>query len=180
VPVQVMNAILGGLFSSRINLNLREVHGYTYGAGSGFVYRRSRGPFYVSTMVRTDSTAPSVKEIFSELEGMRASQVKPEELSMARETLIRNLTGIFETTNATAGTMSNLFTYGLPLDYYRTLPEKIGGVTAAEIQRVAQKYIAPDQMVIVVVGDRTAVEPELRKLNLGPVEVYDTNLQKVN
>jgi zinc protease len=180
VPVQVMNAILGGLFSSRINLNLREVHGYTYGAGSSFVYRRSPGPFLVSTMVRTDATAPSVKEIFSELETMRSSQVKPEELWMAREALIRNLTSVFETNNATAGTMSNLFTYGLPLDYYRGLPDKIGAITAADIQGVAQKYLAPDRMVIVVVGDRSAVEPELRKLNLGPIEVYDANLQRLS
>ncbi len=179
VSVQVMNAILGGLFSSRINLNLREAHGYTYGAFSAFNYRRSPGPFYVSTMVRTDATAPSVKEVFAELVQMRETQVKPEELAMAREALVRGLTSIFETTGQTAATTSNLFIYRLPLDYYSSLPRKIEAVIIAEVQRVAQKYLSPDKMVIVVVGDRSAVEPELKKLDLGPLEVYDANMQSV-
>ena len=172
VPVMVMNDILGGLFSSRINLNLREAHGYTYGAFSTFHFRRGPGPFLVGSMVRTDATAPSVKEIFHELDRMRSTPVEPQELAMAHESDVRGLTGIFETTQQTSDSMADLFIYGLPLDYYRALPQKIQEVNAAEVQRVAQKYLSPDKMVIVVVGDRSAVQEGLKKLGLGPTQVY--------
>jgi zinc protease len=173
VPVTIMNEILGGLFSSRINLNLREAHGYTYGAYSVFSFRRGPGPFFVTTMVRTDATAPSVKEIFGELDRMRNSRVKPEELNMARETDVRALTGIFETTQQTASTLANLYVYGLPLDYYRTLPQKIMAVDAAEVQRVAQSYLLPESMVVVAVGDRSGIEKDLNGLGLGAMQVLD-------
>ncbi len=173
VPVSIMNDILGGLFSSRINLNLREAHGYTYGASSMFLFRRGPGPFLVFTMVRTDVTAASVKEIFSELEKIRNSQVEPKELAMAKESRVRGLTGIFETMEQTAGTLANLFIYNLPLDYYRQLPQKIEGTEAAAVQRVARENLAPERMVIVAVGDRARIEPELKKLGLGPIIALD-------
>ena len=173
VAVNVMNDILGGLFSSRINLNLREVHGYTYGAGSGFQFRRSQGPFSIGSMVRTDATAPSVKEVFNEVDKMRATQPTPEEVNMAKESYIRGLTAIFETTQQTAGTMSNLFVYDLPLDYYANLPKQIEAVDAAKVQQMAQKYVSPDKMVIVVAGDRAKIESDLKALNFGPTEVQD-------
>jgi zinc protease len=173
-PVLVMNDILGGLFSSRINLNLREVHGYTYGAGSFFQFRRGTGPFVIGSMIRTDVTAPAVKEVFNEIDKMRAEQVTPEELATAKEANVRGLTADFETTSQTARTMSNLFIYGLPPDYYRTLPSKIEAVTAADVQRMAEKYVSPDRMVVVVAGDRAKIEPELKKLDLGTVEAQDT------
>jgi zinc protease len=128
----------------------------------------------VRTMVRTDATAPSVKEIFSELDRMRATQVKPEELAMAKETEVRGLTGTFETSSATTGTMLGLYVYNLPLDYYRALPQKIEAVNAAEVQRVAQQYLMPDKMVVVAVGDRSKIQSELQKLNLGALKVLDT------
>ncbi|MGI9104403.1 MAG: M16 family metallopeptidase [Terriglobales bacterium] len=173
VPVQLMNDILGGLFSSRINLNLREEHGYTYGAGSAFQFRRGRGPFFVGGMIRTDVTAPAVKEVFKELDKMRTSTPTAGELSMAQESYIRGLTAIFETAQQTAGTMSNLFVYDLPLNYYVTLPAKIEAVKAADVERVAQKYLTPDKMVIVVAGDRAKIEPGLKALDLGPTEARD-------
>jgi zinc protease len=170
----VMNDILGGLFSSRINLNLREAHGYTYGAFSTFLFRRGTGPFVVGSMIRTDVTAPAVKEVFNELQKMRQAPVSAEELAMAKEANVRGLTAQFETTSHTASTMSNLFVYGLPLDYYRTLPAKIEAVTAAEVHRMAEKYLSPEKMVVVVAGDRAKIEPELKKLELGTVEARDT------
>ncbi len=174
VPVTVMNDILGGMFSSRINMNLREVHGYTYGAFTQFQFRRGTGPFVVGSMIRTDVTAPAVKEVFAELERMRMTEVSSDELSGAKETLERGLTAEFETTSRTAGTMSNLFVYGLPLDYYRGLPAKIAAVNAADVRRMAEKYLAPDRMVVVVAGDRAKIEPDLKKLDLGTVEAQDT------
>ncbi len=172
-PVTIMNSILGGLFSSRINLNLREAHGYTYGAFSVFVFRRGPGPFFVGTMVRTDATAPSVKEILGELDKMRRTLVKPEELAMAKETEVRGLTGTFETTTQTAGAMMGLFVYKLPLDYYSKLPQQFAAVDAADAQRVAQQYLTPEKMLVLAVGDRARIEPELKKLNVGPIKVLD-------
>jgi zinc protease len=172
--VAVMNEILGGLFSSRINLNLREAHGYTYGAFSAFAYRRGRGPFFIGSMVRTDVTAPAVKEVFNELDKMRGTAPSEAEVSMARQTLERGLTAQFETTAQTAATMRNIFTYDLPIDYYRNLPEKFAAVGTQDVQQMAEKYLSPDKMVVVVTGDRTKIEPGLKELSLGPTEALDT------
>ncbi len=173
VAVMVMNDILGGLFSSRINLNLREAHGYTYGAFSSFQFRRAQGPFMVGSMVRTDATAQSVSEVFKELDRMRRTQPSAEEVNMARESFVRSLTAIFETTQQAAGTMALLYIYDLPLTYYSELPKMIEEVSAAKVQQVAEKYLAPDKMVIVVAGDRAKVESSLKALNMGAVESQD-------
>jgi zinc protease len=173
VPLEVMNTMLGGLFSSRINMNLREKNGYSYGAGSAFIYRRGPGPFFVSTGVRGDATAASVKEIFNELDAMRKTPLSSEELAISKDSIARSLPGLFETSANAADTIANLFVYGLPLDYYRTLPAKIDVVTAQDALRVAQKYLNPEQMVVVAVGDRGKIEPELSKLQLGPVLAVD-------
>jgi len=173
VPVTVMNEILGGLFSSRINLNLREAHGYTYGAFSQFAPRRAQGPFIVGSMVRTDATAPAVGEVFKELEKMRQTSPTAEELNMAKETEIRGLTAIFETTQQTAGTMANLFIYDLPLNYYQELPKSFAGVTASDVQSMASKYLWPDKMLVVVAGDRAKIQSGMESLNLGKSEVQD-------
>ena len=170
VPLEVMNNTLGGLFSSRINLNLREKNGYTYGAGSGFAFRRGSGPFVVSTSVRTDVTAPAVREIYNELRAMRAAPVTQDELSLAKDALARSLPGQFETLSSTAGSSAQLFVHGLPLDYYRRLPAAIQAVTAADVLRVARTHLDPDKMVVVAVGDKAKIEEPLRQLQLLPVE----------
>ena len=175
VPIEVMNTMLGGLFSSRINMNLREKNGYTYGAFSAFIYRRGPGPFFAGSGVRTDVTAPAVKEIFNEIERMRTTRLTPEELKAAKDSMARSLPGFFETTPQVAGSIGQLFVYNLPLDYYRTLPGKVNAVTAADVQRVAEKYLSPNSMVVVAVGDRSKIEAELKKLNIGPIEVRDAD-----
>jgi zinc protease len=179
VPIQVMNTGLGGLFSSRINMNLREKNGYTYGAFSSFVFRRGAGPFFTGGSVRTDVTAPATREIFNELERMRASEMTADELTTAKDAFARSLPGLFETTAQTVGSLSQLFVYNLPLDYYRRLPAQINAVTAADIRRAAEKYLSPNNMVIVAVGDRSKIEQELKKLNLGAVEIRDLEGQPV-
>jgi zinc protease len=173
VPLEVMNLGLGGLFSSRINMNLREKNGYTYGAGTTFVYRRGQGPFFASSGVRTNVTAPAVKEVFNELQRMRTTRMTDDELKTAKDSFARSLAGFFETTGQTVGTINSLFVYNLPLDFYNTLPTRIEAVTAADVQRVASKYLNPDAALVVAVGDRSKIEAELRKLNLGPVETRD-------
>ncbi len=171
--MQVMNNILGGLFSSRINLNLREEHGYTYGAFSAFVYRRSAGPFQVGAGVRTDVTAPSVTEIFKEVKKMEETPVTANELNFSKESIVRSLPGDFETSTAAASIFSNLFVYNLGLDYYAKYPGQVTSVTIEQAQAAAKKYLIPEKMVVIAVGDKAKIEPELSKLNLGTMEVCD-------
>jgi zinc protease len=171
VPLEVMNNTLGGLFSSRINLNLREKNGYTYGAGSAFGFRRGPGPFVVSTSVRTDVTAPAVREIYNELQTMRTQPVSSAELMLSKDSLVRSLPGLFETLSSTVGSSAQLFVHGLPLDYYRRMPTAISAVTAADVLRVARAHLQPDAMVVVAVGDKAKIEQPLRQLELGPVEI---------
>jgi zinc protease len=173
--LEVMNSELGGLFSSRINLNLREEHGYTYGAESVFVYRRSVGYFAAGGGIRTDVTATAAAEILKEIHRMIDTEMKPEELTLAKDSQSRSLPGMYETSNGEAGALSELFVYNLARDYFSTLPERLNAVTAADAQAVAKKYLHPDQMILVCVGDRAKIEPELVKLDLGAVEIRDAD-----
>ena len=175
VPVEVMNTDLGGLFSSRVNMNLREAHGYTYGAFSFFSYHRSPGFFLVGSDVRTDVTAPATTEMFNELRRMRETQLTAAEMTLSKDSIARSLPGRFERGGDAAGTFAELFTYGLPLDYFSTLPERINAVTVDQVQAIAQKYIQPDKMIVLAVGDRAKIEENLKKLNLGKVEIRDTD-----
>ena len=171
--LEVMNATLGGLFSSRINLNLREEHGYTYGAGSFFGYRKGAGPFQVVAPVRTDVTAAALGEIFKELRRMADAPMTPDELKLSIDSQVRSLPGLFETSANAAGSYANIYVYDLGLDYYAKLPAQLNAVTPAAAQAVAKKYLAPEQMLVVAVGDRAKIEPGLSKLNLTPVESRD-------
>jgi zinc protease len=171
--LQVMNNALGGLFSSRINMNLREQHGYSYGASSGFAFRRGAGPFAVAAGVRTDATAAAVGEIFKEITGMTTSPMTDEELQIAKDALANSLPGAFETGLNTVNSFSNIFVYDLGLDYYSTYAKQVHAVTAQQALDVARRYVAPERLVVIAVGDRSAIEADLDKLNLGPLEIRD-------
>ena len=171
--LEVMNYTLGGSFASRINMNLREVHGYTYGARSGFTQYRDGGQFYSGALVRTDVTAPAAKEMMSEIRNFPGKPSTAEELAAAKEASIRSLPGRFETTTAVAGAITSIFIYNWPLDYYAKLPAKYDGVSESDVARVAKEYLHPDQLVIVTAGDRAKIEPGLKDAGLGPVEVRD-------
>jgi len=173
-PMQVMNLALGGLFSSRINMNLREAHGYTYGASSGFAFRRAAGPFQVASGIRTDVTAPAIDEIFKELRGMVEKPVGSEELTKAKDALANSLPGAFESSANAVGNFSNVFIYNLGLDYYTKYAAQVNAVTTDQALAMAKKYLVPDSMVVIAVGDRAKIEPELKKLNLGSIEIRDT------
>ena len=172
-PLQVMNIALGGLFSSRINMNLREQHGYTYGASSQFTFRRAAGPFQVGSGVRTDVTAPSVFEIFKEIRGMVEKPLGAEELQRAKDSLANSLAGAFETNADAVSNFSNVFTYDLGLDYYTKYAQDVNRVTTDQTLAVSKQYLVPGNMVVVAVGDRKAIEPQLAKLNVGKVEIRD-------
>lgn len=170
--VVVMNALLGGLFSSRINLNLREEHAYTYGAFSGYDWRRAAGPFSVSTAVKSDVTADAAREILREVERMRADPVTEEELSLATSYLDGVFPIKYETTAAIARALANLVIYALPDDYFDCYRARIRGVTASGVWRAAQRHLRPEAVQVVVVGDPAAVREPLAALALGPLAIY--------
>jgi zinc protease len=169
-PIQVMNTILGGSFTSRLNMNLREKHGYTYGAGSGFEMRLSAGPFTAAAAVQTDKTSEALKEFFNELTAI-LQPVPPDELARAKHYISLRFPGGFETTGDISRRLEELVVYHLPDDYVSKYVPSIEAVTAADVQRVAQKYIQPARFAVVVVGDLKAIEPGIRALNLGPIKV---------
>lgn len=171
--LEVMNSDLGGLFSSRININLREDHGYTYGAFSEFAYLRYTGFFLAGGAIRTDATAPAVTETFKEIHRMMDTQMTPAELDLARDSEARSLPGFFETSRAATGAFADIFIYDLPTDFYQKLPSRFSAVTVEQVQALAQKYLKPDEMIVICVGDRAKIEADLRKLNLGKVEIRD-------
>jgi zinc protease len=171
--LQVMNTLLGGSFSSRLNQNLRETKGYTYGAGSGFAYRPLPGPFVAQASVRTDVTDSSLIEFFREFRRIRDSAVTPRELERAKSFIALQLPGRFETASDLATQLSGLLVFGLPLEYYRTYIPNIMRVTAADVQRVARKYLRPGQVDVVVVGDVAKIRSGVEALKLGRVELVD-------
>jgi zinc protease len=170
-----MNSILGGLFSSRINMNLREKHGYTYGAFSGFLDNRAGGQFYSGAQVRTDVTAPAVTELFAELARIHTDPATPAELKLAKDNALRSLPGDFETVGSETGLMAQIFVYGLSNDYFEKLPGQFEAVTPEAVAKAAADTIHPDHLLIVAVGDRAKIQPELEKLNLGPIEIRDAS-----
>jgi predicted Zn-dependent peptidase len=169
-PIAVMNTALGGAFSSRLNLNLREKHGYTYGAQSQFDMRLGAGPFVAFAGIQTDKTAEALKEFFVELNGIR-QPLPADELTRAKHYISLRYPLGFETTGDIAQRLEQALVYHFPDDYFATYVPKIEAVTAAEVQRVAQKYIVPDKFAVVIAGDRAAIEPGIRALNLGPIKI---------
>ena len=173
-PVNVMNAVLGGLFNSRINLNLREAHGYTYGAFSGIQWRRDAGPFVVSTAVKSDITDAAAREILGEINRIRAEAVTPEELSLATSYLEGVFPIRFETTAAIAAALAVLVVHGLPEDYYDQYRARVRGMTIERILEAAQKHLHPDSLQMVVVGDPAVIRGPLEQFGFGPIALYDT------
>ncbi|MEO6528634.1 MAG: pitrilysin family protein [Gemmatimonadaceae bacterium] len=169
----VMNAILGGLFSSRINLNLREAHGYTYGAFSAFEWRRAAGPFTIHTAVKSDVTGAAVREILKEIDGLRAAEVSNDELTLATSYLDGVFPIRYETTAAIATALSNLVIHGLPDSYYDEYRERVRGVTPGGVLRAARQHLHPDELRIVVVGDPTVISTPLAEATGAPVEVVN-------
>lgn len=174
----VMNTILGGQFSSRLNLNLREKHAYTYGAGTHFDFRRGNGPFSTYGAIVRESTVPAIREIFAEVKRIRTDLVSAEELEAAKAYLIRQLPARFETTDATAATILRLPISDLPLDEFATRPARIAKITAEDVKRVARAYLRPETLRLVVLGDAQVVREGLeafgKEEGLGALAVRPT------
>lgn len=165
----VANAILGGLFNSRINLNLREEKGWTYGARSSFRFRRGAGPFVARTAVETARTGPAFEEILREIETMRTAPVTDDEMKLARNALTLSLPLQFETAVQVCGKVSRQRVFGLPDDYWETYRSRIEAVTPDEVREVCRMYLDPDRLTLLAVGDAATAAPTLD--GLGPVDV---------
>ena len=169
--VQVMAAILGGLFNSRLQMNLREEKGYTYGIGAGFDMRRGAGPFSVRTAVQTAATVPSISESLLELRRIRETPVTAAELAAARDYLVGVFPLRFETPGAVVGALGGIFLLGLPDDELARYRDEVEAVTIEAIQRAAQDHIHLDRLAIVAVGDADAVGAELAAAGFGEQEI---------
>ncbi len=169
-PIEVMNTVFGGSFSSRLNLNLRETHGYTYGAQSFFDMRIDAGPFTAFAGVQTDKTADALKEFFNELTAIQ-QPIPADELTRGKNYLSLALPGDFETTGDVARRLEESLVYHLPDDFYSRYVPNVNAVTPADAQRAARTYIQPDRVAIVIVGDRKTIEAPIRALNLGPINI---------
>ncbi len=168
--LQVLNTILGGSFTSRLNQNLRERNGFAYGASSAFDMRLAAGPFLASANVQTDKTGDAVREFFNELNAI-LTLVPADELTKAKNYVALGFPGEFESTGDLAQKLEELVVYNLPDETFTTFVAAVSKVTAAELQRLAARYIQPDKMAVVVVGDRRTIEGPIRQLNLGPVNI---------
>ena len=167
--LEVLNTVLGGSFTSRLNQNLRETHGYTYGASSQFAMRRQAGPFVAASSVVTAKTDSALIEFLLELRRIRDDSVPRAELDKAKAYITLGLPGEFETTGGAARQFGDLLLYGLPLDWYASYIPRIDAVTAADVQRVVCQYLDPDHFAIVVVGDRSQIQAGLAALHEGPI-----------
>jgi len=170
--LNVMNTILGGSFTSRLNQNLRETRGYTYGARSRFDMRQSAGPFTASAEIVAAKTDSGLVEFMKELNAIRDT-VPSIELSKAKRYLQLGLPSDFETTQQIANNLIPVALYGLPLDYYNTYVSNIENITQADVQRVARQYIDPANLAIVIVGDRKSIEAGLKAVKAGPIQIRD-------
>ena len=171
-PLMVMNTALGASFTSRLNNNLRETKGYTYGAGSNFVMRREPGAFTARAEIVAEKTDSALIEFMKELNGIR-TPMPAAELAKTKRYLQLGYAERFESTGDIAAQIAALVPYGLPLSTLGAFNSGIGAVTAADVQRAATQYLDPSKLAIVVAGDRESIEPALKALKIAPVEVRD-------
>jgi zinc protease len=168
--LSVMNHILGGLFQSRLNHLIREVKGYSYGVGSGFEYGRGPGAFIASGEIVTEKSDSALMDFMSELRGVQGGKpFTADEIQQGKESLVQALPRRFASVDGVAGAISQLYTQDLPQSYFQEYAAKINAVTSDDLVRVAKKYIDLDNLSIVIVGDREAIEPKLRATGIAPI-----------
>jgi zinc protease len=175
----VCNAIVGGAFTSRLNLSLREKHGFTYGVRSTFAFRRGAGPFVIQTAVASDVTARAVQEVLRELELVQQDGATDDEVRSARDFIAGTLPLEMQTTEQLAARVADLHAYELPLDYFESYREQINAVTRDDVVRVAREHIHLDRLAIVVVGSAAAVQDDLRALGVGDVVHEEAAIEAV-
>ncbi len=175
--INVLNSTLGGGFSGRLFQNLREKHGWTYGAYSAFDSRQLGGSFEASAETRNEVTAPAIGETLKEIERIRTEPIPEAELQLQRQYNVGNYLLSLENVTRTATRVQDIDLYGLPPDFYKHYAKRMSDVTPAAAQELAQKYLHPEQAEIIVVGEASQIRSELGKF--GPVTVYDTDLKSI-
>jgi zinc protease len=173
--IVVMNALLGGLFSSRINLNLRERNAFTYGARSEYDWRRGAGPFVISTAVASNVTAAAAREALAEVQRMRSEPVGNDELTLATSYLEGVFPIRYETTSAIAYAIATMAIYGLDESYFDTYRSNVASVTAQDVLEAARRHLIPERLRLIVVGDPAIVRAPLEAMDVGPVLLYNTD-----
>ncbi|TRZ66469.1 insulinase family protein [bacterium] len=164
IPLSVMNTMLGGFFTSRINQNLREVNGYTYGARTYFNWHKNQGDFSVETNVQNNKTSSAVKEIIKEIRNMKYEKVSPEELETAKNYIIGNFPLQLETPNAVASKLIGLELYGLEKNFYNTYISRLNSVMIEDIFRVSQEYLFPENLLISAAGNPDEIKGGLEEI----------------
>jgi zinc protease len=173
--LEVMNTMLGGMFQSRLNANIREDKGYSYGVGSGFGYGRGPGAFRTGGDIVSDKTAAALVEFMKELGGILGPRaVTDEEMQTSKAALIQSLPSEFETVSSVNGAIASLWLQGLPDDYYQQFVTRVSAVTKADVVRVAKQHIDLDHLVILVVGDRETIEAPIRAAKIAPVVILNS------
>jgi zinc protease len=176
IAIETMHHILGGTFTSRVNMNLREDKGWSYGARTLLLDARGPRPFMVRAPVQTDRTAESMVEIVKELRGIIGERPPTEEeFVKIRENRILRLPGSWETVSEVGDSIEDLIRFGLPDDYYETYPQKLRNLKLAEVSLAARRLINVDRLLWVVVGDLSRIEKEIRELNLGEIHHVDAD-----
>jgi zinc protease len=176
--ILVMNAILGGAFSSRLNLNLRERHGFTYGVSSSFVMRRQPGPFLVSTAVQTEVTAAALGEILHEVRSIREEPVSEAEIGDARAYLAGTFPLALQTTSGVASRLAEIAAYGLPLDYFRDYRERLLAIDRDAALNAARDRLHPDSAAVVIVGDASKIQSSIEALGLAEIQIIDAKVEE--
>jgi zinc protease len=175
MALEVMNFILGGHFQSRLNANIREEKGYSYGVGSGFAFGKGPGPFRTGGDIVSDKTDAALVEFMKELRGIHGGRpITDEEMTTARDSLIQGLPDRFSSLAAIGSSILNLYLNDLPMDYYQNYPKAISAVTKDDVLRVAKKYVDLDHLNIVIVGDRKSIEGPLKAAGIAPIVILDT------
>ncbi len=170
IALETMNNIFGGTFGARLNMNLREEKHWSYGAASLLYGARAQRPFLAYASVQGDKTADTISEIIREIEGVTGvDPITEEELSKVQQQQILELPGSHETATSVGGMLGDLLQYGLPLDYYDSYVSRISALTVADVNAAAKGLLRPEQMIWLVVADRSAVEESLRNLGLGEI-----------
>lgn len=172
--LQVMNTILGGMFQSRLNANIREKNGYSYGVNSGFAYGKGPGSFRAGGAIFSGKTDAALIEFMKELKGILGERpITDEEIKTAKDSLIQSLPQRFSSVNATSGAITSLVIQGLPDDYYQTYAKNVSAVTKEDLLRVAKRYIDLGHVAIVIVGDRATIEGPLKATGVAPITIVD-------
>ncbi len=173
-PLQVMNTILGGMFQSRLNANIREEKGYSYGVSSNFAFGKGPGAFRAGGDIVTAKSDAALVEFMKELRGIAGGRpITDDELSTAKDALVQRLPATFASVSSVNNALTTLWTQSLPDDYYQQYAKRIAAVTKDDVVRVAGQYVTTDRFAIVIVGDRSTIEAPLKATGIAPIAIYD-------